>query len=120
MTAPDILAIAARRICGLSPEWEPRIYRSLDSCGVELIGAKPIGEYTRGPKKGQPKFPPRKDLRSVFLPRDQISQTRQQWEQETGLCSHCGGSGQTIRIASIHGNTYKPCDRCKGTGRMQP
>jgi hypothetical protein len=120
VSAPDFLAIAARRVCGLPAEWQPRIYRSLDSVGFELIGAEPIGTYTRGPKKGKPKFPPRKEMRSVFVTHDHIRQARHSWERETGLCSHCGGSGQLPSIISIHGNTYKPCHWCNATGRVQP
>ncbi len=120
MSSPDLHAITARRVYSLPTEWRPQIYRSLDSAGFELIGAAPIGTYTRGPRKGRPKFPPRKQMRSVFITHDQIRQTRHLWELETGLCSHCGGSGQLPSVISIHGNTYKPCHWCNATGEVQP
>jgi hypothetical protein len=116
MSSPDLHAITAQRIYSLPTEWRVRVYRSLGSAGFELIGAAPIGTYT----KGRPKFPPRKEMRSVFITHDQLRQTRHMWEQETGLCSYCGGSGQLALVSSIYGKTYKSCHWCHGTGKVQP
>jgi DnaJ-class molecular chaperone len=48
---------------------------------------------------------------------DEVNQARIWWENETGLCSHCGGSGQQVRSTGIHGTTYRECGACEGTGK---
>jgi len=48
---------------------------------------------------------------------DEVNQARIWWENETGLCSHCGGSGQQVRSTGIHGTTYRKCGACEGTGK---
>jgi hypothetical protein len=113
----DFFAMAARAAYSLSPKWQPRIYRRCGLIGVELIGVEPIGTYRHGPRKGQPKLPPEREWRKVFVTREQIEQAKATWQQETGLCARCGGDGQLIAgIYSTH-TTYRPCDACNGTGQ---
>jgi hypothetical protein len=117
MPSPNFYAMAARLAACLPPEWQPRHYQSCGPIGVELVGAEPIGTYKHGPRKGQPKFPPEREWRSVFVSKEQIEQTKAAWQQETGLCARCGGDGQIIAgIYSTH-TTYRACDVCNGTGR---
>ena len=119
MNPPDIHAIAARKVHNLPDEWEPRIYGCLDrNLGFYLRGAVPIGTYSRGPRKGRPKWPPLGQLQRVVITADEVLQTRIQWENETGLCSHCGGSGQQVKSININGTTtYRECGSCEGTGK---
>jgi len=118
MTAPDIHAIAARRVHNLPDEWKPQIYGCLDrDLGFYLRGAVPIGTYSRGPRKGKPKFPPLSQLLRVVITAEEVRQTRIEWEDETGLCSYCGGSGQQVKSVGIDGTTYCECGSCKGTGQ---
>ena len=118
MTAPDIHAIAARRVHNLPDDWTPRIYGCLDrNLGFYLRGAVPIGTYSRGPRKGRPKFPPLGKLERVVITAEEVQRTRIKWENETGLCSHCGGSGQQVKSTGINGTTYRECVACDGTGR---
>jgi len=118
MTAPDIHAITARRVHGLPDDWQPRIYGCLDrNLGFYLCGAVPIGTYSHGPRKGRPKFPPRAHLLRVVITPDEVRQTRIQWENETGLCCHCGGSGETVKALGINGATYRQCIACNGSGQ---
>ena len=118
MTAPDIHAIAARRVHNLPDDWTPRIYGCLDrSLGFYLRGAVPIGTYSRGPRKGRPKFPPLGKLERFVITAEEVQRTRIEWENETGLCSHCGGSGQQVASTGINGTTYRECVACDGTGR---
>jgi len=117
MTAPDIHAIAARRVHGLPADWQPRIYGCLDrGLGFYLRGAVPIGTYSRGPRKGRPKWPPLGQLQRVVITPDEVKQARIWWENETGLCSHCGGTGQQVKSTGINGTVYQVCVSCGGTG----
>jgi hypothetical protein len=118
VSAPDIHAIAARRVHGLPADWQPRIYGCLDrDLGFYLRGAVPIGTYSRGPRKGRPKWPPLGQLERVVITADEVKQARICWENETGLCSHCGGSGQQVKSTGINGTTYRECGACSGTGK---
>jgi hypothetical protein len=118
MSAPDIHAIAARHVHGLPHNWQPRTYSALDRClGYELRGSVPIGTYSRGPRKGRPKWPRLAELQRVVITMDEVRQARIRWENETGLCSHCGGSGQQVKSTGISGTTYRECISCDGTGR---
>jgi hypothetical protein len=118
MNPPDIHAIAARRVHGLPAEWQPRIYGCLDrGLGFYLRGAVPIGTYSRGPRKGRPKWPPLGQLQRVVITADEVKQARIQWENETGLCSYCGGGGQQVKSTGINGTTYRECAACDGTGK---
>ena len=118
MSAPDIYAIAARHVHGLPNDWQPRTYSALDRClGYELRGSVPIGTYSRGPRKGRPKWPRLAELQRVVITMDEVRQARIRWENETGLCSHCGGSGQQVKSTGISGTTYRECISCDGTGR---
>jgi hypothetical protein len=102
---------------GLPADWQPRIYGCLDrGLGFYLRGAVPIGTYSRGPRKGKPKWPPLGQLDLVVITADEVKQARIQWENETGLCSHCGGSGQQVKSTGINGTTYRECVACDGTG----
>ena len=119
MTAPDIYAIAARKVHNLPASWQPVIYGCLDrGLGFYLIGAVPIGTFSRGPRKGQPKFPPKNKLQQVVISADEKKQAQIEWEIETGFCSHCGGSGKQVKSISIkEGTTYRDCVACNGTGK---
>lgn len=118
MTIPDIHAITARRVHGLPDDWQPRIYGCLDrGLGFYLRGAVPIGTITRGPRKGLLKWPPLSQLKQVVITADEVRQTRIQWENETGLCCYCGGSGKTVKSCGIDGTTYRQCLHCNGSGK---
>ncbi|MBM5818300.1 MAG: hypothetical protein FJ083_17555 [Cyanobacteria bacterium K_Offshore_surface_m2_239] len=118
MTAPDILAITARKVHSLSDDWFPVVYGCLErGLGFYLIGAVPIGKYSRGPRKGQKKFPPKKHHQRVVITTDEKRQAQIEWENTTGLCSCCGGSGKQVKSISIYGTTYSDCVACDGTGK---
>ena len=117
MKSPDIMVLAARQVHKLPDDWEPQIYEALDrGMGFALRGAVPVGTYSRGPRKGRPKWPPQGQLQRVVITADEVRQQRIQWENETRLCSHCGGSGQQVKSIGISGTTYRECSVCGGTG----
>lgn len=118
MTTPDIHAITARRVHDLPDDWQPRIYGCLDrGLGFYLRGAVPVGIFRSGRRKGQPKFPPMSQLQQVVITADEVRQTRIEWENETGLCCYCGGSGKTVKSCGINGTTYRQCLHCDGSGK---
>lgn len=118
MSIPDIHTLAARRVHNLPDNWQPRIYESLDrGLGFVLRGSVPIGTYSRGPRKGRPKWPPLGQLQRVVITADEVRQEQILWEHETGLCCLCGGSGQTVRSVGVqNGITYQKCIECEGAG----
>lgn len=117
MKPPDIITLAARQVHKLPGDWEPQIYESLDrGMGFVLRGAVPIGTYSRGPRKGRPKWPPLGQQQRVAITADEVRQQRMQWEIETGLCSYCGGSGQRVKSIGLTTTTYRECSVCGGTG----
>lgn len=120
MSAPDIHAITARRVHCLPDDWEPRIYGCLDrSMGFYLVGAVPIGTFAKGPRKGKPKFPPRHHLRRVAITSEEVRETQEQWEHQTGLCHRCGGSGTIPTVVNRHGTVAERLCWCGGTGKAQ-
>ena len=122
MSAPDVHAITARRVHGLPKEWLPCVYECLDrDLGFALTGAIPIGAYSRGPRKGRPKWPPKRDMQRVVITMDEVRETQIQWERENGLCCRCGGSGQTLKSTGVRDGVvfraYRTCIGCEGSGK---
>jgi len=116
----------ARDKYGLPPEWtaaqwecfpgtpgEPTLY-------VQLIGAvyEPV---TRGPRKGKPNWDkPIGKKTTAILPVAEHDAWVRAWEQRTGKCSKCVGTGQTIARVSVQdGTEYRTCRTCGGTGRAK-
>lgn len=117
MTTPDILSLAAQHRHELPSEWRWRSSDALDG-GFLLAGASPIGTFQRGPRKDQPKFPPRSQYRRVIITDQDVADARARWEQETGRCSHCGGTSQeAIGWSAAEGTRYRTCRACSGTGK---
>ena len=116
---PDLHVLTARRVHSLPPDWQACVYHSLHPLGyAKLIGTEPIGTISRGPRKGRPKWPPLVPWRAVLISAEQVAKTRRQWEADTGLCSHCGGSGQQLKGVSVaEGPSYRTCRGCGGTGK---
>jgi hypothetical protein len=116
---PDLHTLTARRVHSLPPDWQARVYHSLHPLGyAKLIGTEPIGTISRGPRKGQLKWPPRNQWRAVVISHEQVAETRRQWEAETGRCSWCGGSGQQLNGVSVaEGPWYRTCGGCGGAGK---
>ena len=115
---PDLHTLTALRVHNLPPGWRILSVRSQPGYGLELWGAVPIGTISRGPRKGQPKWPPQREWWDVVITIEEVQETRLQWEAETGICSHCGGSGQQVKSISVtKGASYRTCSGCHGTGR---
>lgn len=116
----DFYNLAARHRHGLPPTWQWRQIESLDGGFIQLSGSIPIGNYQSGPRKGRPKFPAKSIYQRVIITRDDVADARRRWEDETGLCSWCGGTGQEIAgTSAATGTKYRTCRACGGTGKAK-
>lgn len=99
-----------------------RVYRweAADGGGLIVTGCVPDGEYTRGPRKGRPRFsrPVQNTKRIVVVSDIEIHEFLRANEIETGACSRCEGSpGQEwVGWGKDGGSKYLTCSRCNGTG----
>ena len=117
---PNFDNLAAQHRHNLPATWQWRQIKMLDGGFIELNGSIPIGTYQRGPRKSRPKFPTHSTYQRVIITRDDVADARRRWEDETGLCSWCGGSGQeTARVSVKTGTTYRACRACSGTGKAK-
>jgi hypothetical protein len=80
-----------------------------------LTGCVCDSAYTRGPRKGKPKY----DGRPIqaIVSDGELKAERLRYEAETGRCSDCLGIGKTIASAGKGGTTYRACSACQGTGK---
>ena len=115
----DFFSLAAQRLhnkpegwrwCQLDAHRKPEDF-------VEVTGAVPIGVISRGPRKGHPRWP--KTLERVWLRMADIRKVQLDWEQETGKCGNCDGSGQESAGWSRekNGRETRQCSRCGGSGK---
>lgn len=109
-----------QRLHGVSPEWH---WCAIDASGspggyIKITGCVPIGRVTRGPRQGRLKWPPKKDMQSFWVHRSDLEESSLMYERDTGNCRVCSGSGQEwCGWHHIEGNKYRPCSRCKATGK---
>lgn len=87
---------------------------------VEVEGAVPIGEYKRGPRKGRPKWGPRKDGERIWMKESDVEETKRLWAEQIGQCPKCTGSGKVVKSVSVHdGTKYRECSECAGSGKYR-
>lgn len=85
-----------------------------------IHGSTPIGTYTRGKRKGQPKWPKSADLDEVVVTRAEMDAERDIVEAETGKCYPCAGSGRVCYRAEAGPPVqrhYRGCSRCNASGK---
>ena len=112
----------AREKAGMSENWRVYRFECFPKNGekilyFELTGAV-VPFYTRGEKKGKPNWS-REDITTkhvVVLPVDEHDEWTRKWEQKTGKCANCQGSGKELEGCGIHGTTYRCCRKCHGEG----
>lgn len=82
---------------------------------VIITGGVPVGEYKKGPRKGNPKW--EMPGEKVVVTRAEEVAEKQAWEASTGHCAECQGTKQQwAGWSNQSGTRYKPCTRCKATG----
>ncbi len=111
----------AREILQMPVGWSGYQFESIgDGRLIRVVGAvAPL--KTRGKYKG---FPNWRNLdkateKTAFFTPAEHEEWLSQWEQKTGNCSECGGTGQLFaRWSAANGTEHKPCGKCGATGQM--
>ena len=112
----DVIDLAERK-SGIEG-WRGYRWTAADGGGSIVRGCVPSGMYSRGPRKGLPKFRPAvpNTERTVVVTDDEMQAVAVEYERG-GKCWHCKGTGKTLsRVHVTEGTTYRDCRRCGGTG----
>jgi hypothetical protein len=110
----DIMSLA--EIKSGIPGWKAFQWQAAGSDSI-VTGSVPVGAYSRGPRKGQPKFKGPGTM--VVVTRAEKMAAATAYEAEAGHCWNCKGTGQVVRSISVaEGTTYRSCTRCGGSGRV--
>ncbi len=83
--------------------------------GAALVkGAIYPTKYKSGPRRGETNYskPLAGTERELLITFAELDTREVRWEQETGVCSKCEGTGQMV--SGFH--ERKPCTRCHATG----
>lgn len=84
--------------------------------GVMLTGCTSSGNYTKGPRKGRPRYDGTPTDR-VFVSDQECATEERRYEAETGKCATCGGDGKMwIGWKHGEGSQWAPCRACQTTG----
>lgn len=87
--------------------------------GFLVEGCIPDGVYSRGPRKGRPRF--NKPYDKVVVTSAEMDEAAQSYEAVTGKCWDCKGTGQVWNgWSKADGSKYRQCLRCDGSGEAQP
>jgi len=87
---------------------------------VEFTGGRcPL--VKRGRRAGKPNYLRASDRRVFNVPVQEADQWEREYEEATGSCRHCRGSGQRLsRIDLVkHATEYRECYDCRGSGQSQ-
>jgi hypothetical protein len=103
------------------PGWRGYRFEILEDTDlVQVEGCIPAGVYTRGPRKGQPRYrhPDSVGTRcTVTWTRAEIEARATAWEATTGQCRECVGTGKVYWRCLDAMIEYRTCPRCKGGGK---
>lgn len=113
---PTHLEVAGLRKLGNPEGFKFYRYEVLDDESFLLTGCVPSGTYTRGPRKGRPKYDG--PARRVTVNHAELKAERARYEAETGLCWDCRGEKRVVNgWTRVEGTTYVPCRECDSTGK---
>lgn len=120
-TKPDhfefgFLSVAAiKKIESLSPLF--KFFRSEVVEGGFLLHGCERKIISRGKNKDKFKYD-KKNVRRVIVTAEEIAAIEKEYQENTGLCVRCLGSGQVFASWSVDdGKKYKPCKICSGSGK---
>lgn len=115
MAGLEHIETAARKKLKASEEW--RWFRCEAISGGFLIeGQVPSGTYSRGPRKGRPKFKPPGER--VVVSEAEVEAEKGLYVRTTGNCPNCFGAKELAIGWSVDtGTRMGPCRECDGTGK---
>lgn len=99
--------------------WEGYAWEALEG-GCLVTGCVPSGVYSRGPRKGKPKFRPATPgtERRVVVSDADMAQVIEEYEA-SGTCFRCKGEGKEwCGWSKDDGHRYRECSRCNGVGKV--
>lgn len=119
----DAQRLAERKV-GI-PDWKAYRWRRMDEGAGPVfdslvIGCVPNGAYSRGPRKGLPRFTPgvKGTRREVVVSASELIEQARIYVRDTGNCWDCKGSGQEYYgWSKATGARYRQCERCGGSGK---
>lgn len=124
---PDFWNLMAREVYGMPDGWRwcklqavgPHNRRDL---AVSMVIGAVFPDVTKGPRKGHFNWKKRdrNTEQSIAIPFRDYDAFVEAWEKKTGICSACGGSGESIASVGVGGTTYRKCVRCFGSGKYEP
>ena len=114
MTAPNIMERAALRKLGIAdPSWGAFHFMAMEPSDV-LVEVAEFRIVTKGKRKGRRSFFGHE--RRCVLSQADLDAERVRYETESGECADCD-KGQRVTGFTQAGLTFKPCERCNGTGK---
>lgn len=129
----NLMTEHARELLGMPPEWQGHTFEAmghtmnyetntLSNARLFRVRGAVAPLLTKGRCKGGRNWKKRDketDKTTYFTP-EEHEQWLKQWEDKTGLCSKCQGSGEVFFSWSREeGTKLKQCERCGGTGKRQ-
>lgn len=117
-TIADVWDLAAIKV-GL-PGWVAYQWKRADG-GSIVVGCVPLVLFKSGPRKGKPNYskPAPGSLRTVIVTDADMDAHAKQYEEITGLCFNCHGSGQVnVGWSRETGPKMADCKCCKASGKI--
>lgn len=114
LRAPNGYELAARAILGKDDRWEVYAWEVVGPDCVKVTG----GVVSRVTKSGRRQWSGKGDV--VVVSDATRDKALRAWEESTGSCSTCGGSGREYTGWSRDlGYRYRTCTRCDGNGKRK-
>lgn len=109
------LESAARRQLSAPENWYAYAYEVIGENHYLVTGEITTAVYTRGPRKGRPKFVGRGT--KVVLTREDVEAESRRYALSTGNCPECFGKKEVFQSWSREeGTKTRPCANCEATG----
>lgn len=123
MSHTDLLTLHAREKLQMPDPWRAYLWECLPKGAREVqvyhIRGAIAPLHERGTSAGQPNWRRTQPgtTRDVYITPNEHDAWVDAWEQRTGHCRQCLGTGQELVAWHIHtGTRYRACLRCEGTG----
>ena len=118
VTIGAVVRHAEQQMATELPGWKAYGWERGGGGGDIVEGAVVTAFKTRGPRKGDPKWPAASDRTWRKVPvmsKDVVAMLRTE-EHETGKCADCRGTGQQTVGCGLSGPKTRDCSRCSATG----